>query len=363
MSTEFATTQNKAFLWDFLYKNGMFKNLSSTHEQQVKSLFEREIHATTNSAANLNTTELNKKFISKIVQSIEVIKEGALVQQTGLPINKTPELKTSMKYTHQEAAAERQKLFQNNLQETQNNFKQHMQVEKPKTIDFSDKDTQDTADPNLDSKLAEIVERRKRDMNMVLSTYDTTPPQNVSDNISIGKETKLDSGNIVEVEPKKMKKSVSFDENNIAAALGKNIDELFKPESVNDNLFEIAVENENSHEVESLASDSLAPDSLVSDSLVPDSLVPDSLVPDSLVPDSLVPDSLVPKDNTEYKTLPEEKDTVHTFLSRLKTRHITDNVDITEVSQNKDTVTLETLLHEIAGLRSTLDIILEIIKK
>lgn len=333
MTTEFATNQNKAFLWDFLYKNGMFKNLSSTHEQQVKFLFEREIQSTKKSDTNINTTELNKKFISKIVQSIEVLKESALVQQAAQPLNKMPELKTSMKYTHQEVAAERQKLFQNNLQETQNNFNQHMKVEKPKTIDFSDKDTQDTADPNLDSKLAEIVERRKRDMNMVLSTYDTTPPQSVSDNISIGKETKLDSDNIVEVEPKKMKKSVSFDENNIAAALGKNIDELFKQESINDNLFEIAAENENSHEAESIASDSLASD------------------------------SLVPKDNTEYNTLQEDTDTVHTFLSRLKTKHITENVNITEESQKKDSVTLETVLHEIAGLRATLDIILEIIKK
>lgn len=353
MTTEFATNQNKAFLWDFLYKNGMFKNLSSTHEQQVKSLFEREIHATTTHGANLNTTELNKKFISKIVHSIEALKEGALVQQAGTPLNKPPELKTAMQYTHQEAAAERQKLFQNNLQETQNNFKQHMQVEKPKTIDFSDKDTQDTADPNLDSKLAEIVERRKRDMNMVLSTYDTTPPQSVSENISIGKETKLDRDNIVEVEPKKMKKSVSFDENTIAAALGKNIEELFKPESVNNNLFEIAAENENSHNAESLAADSHKADSLASE----------SLAAESLASDSLAPESPPPKDTTEYNTLLEEKDTVHTFLSRLKKKHITDNVDITEESHKKDAVTLETVLHEIAGLRATLDNILEIIKK
>ena len=338
MNTEFETNQNKAFLWDFLYKNGVFKNLSSTHEQQVKSLFEREIHATTTHGENLNTTELNKKFISKIVKSIEVLKKGALVQQVGLPLNKPPELKTAMQYTHQEASAERQKLFQNNLQETQNNFKKHMQVEKPKNIDFSDKDTQDTADPNLDSKLAEIVERRKRDMNMVLLTYDTTPPQSVAENISIGKETKLDRDNIVEVEPKKMKKSVSFDENTIAASLCKNIEELFKSESVNDNLLEIAADNENSHKAESLASDSTAPDSLASES----------------------PPS---KDTTEYNTLPEEKNTVRTFLSRLKTKHITDNVDITDESHRKDAVTLETVLHEIAGLRATLNNILEIIKK
>lgn len=206
MSTEFATNQNKAFLWDFLYKNGMFKNLSSAHEQQVKLLFEREIQSTKNSAADINITELNKQFITKIVQCMELLKEGEYAKQSSTQLTQMPELKTSMKYTHQEAAAERQKLFQNNLRETQNNFNEHMKVEKPKTIDFSDKDTEDTADQNLDSKLAEIVERRKRDMNMALSAYDTTPSKNVSDNISIGKETKLDRENIVEVEPKKMKK-------------------------------------------------------------------------------------------------------------------------------------------------------------
>lgn len=337
MANEFASKKNKAFLWDFLYKNGMFKNLTTTHEQQVKSLFEKEIHSTNDSVMGLNVTERNKQFISKIVKSIESLKVGTLVQQTTPPLNKMPELKTSMKYTHQEAAAERQKLFQNNLQNTQNDFNEHMKVEKPKTIDFSDKEG-DEVDPNLDSKLAEIVERRKRDMNMVLSTYDTAPAQSASDNISIGKETKLDSDNIVEVEPKKMKKSVSFDENNIAAALGKNIEELLKPESVNNNLFEIGLENDNSHESDSLASNSHAPD-------------------------SPAPDSPAPEDDSAYEKAPQENNTVEAFLSRLKTKHITDYVENSEESQNKDMVTLQTVLHEIAGLRSTLDNILEIIKK
>tara|TARA_Y100001958_G_scaffold159738_1_gene162905 strand:- start:15 stop:1022 length:1008 start_codon:yes stop_codon:yes gene_type:complete len=335
MTTEFATNQNKAFLWDFLYKNGMFKNLSSAHEQQVKLLFEKEIHATTNSAENLNTTELNKRFISKIVQSIEVLKESALVQQITPPLNKTPELKTAMKYTHQEAAAERQKLFQNNLQETQNNFRQHMNVEKPKPIDFSDKDTQDTADPNLDSKLAEIVERRKRDMNMVLSTYDTTPAQRTSDNISIGKETKLDSDNIVEVEPKKMKKNVSFDENNIATALGKNINELFNAKE--------AMNKQNDNDI-----------------YIPDT---DTPATDSSVTNTHTPGSLETKDNIEYTKLIEEKNTVESFLSRLKTKNIKDDVEKSEASLNKETVTLQTVLREISELRNKLDHILDIIKK
>jgi len=131
-----------------------------------------------------------------------------------------------MKYTHQEAAAERQKLFQNNLQETEHNFNEHMKITKPKNIDFSDKDNMDKTDPELDSKLVEIVERRKRDMNMALSSYDVQ--SNTSPNIQIGKETSIAEEQIISVGDKKMKKNVSFDLNNITAFMEKNMGQLLE---------------------------------------------------------------------------------------------------------------------------------------
>ena len=308
MASKFITKENKAFLWDFLYKNGIFKNLTNAHEPRIKTIFENGIQSTGNAASGENITELNKAFITKIVQEIEILKTES---NTDPP---KPIIKTSMNYTHQEASAERQKLFQNNLQETQNNFNEHMKVEKPKTIDFSDKDAGDT-DSNLDSKLAEIVERRKRDMNMVLSTYDTAPAKSVSDNISIGKETKLDSGNIVEVEPKKMKKSVSFDDN-IASALGKNMEELFKSGASYTSVFD-GEEN-----------------------------------------------STYEKDVQEVS--PEEKTpfTVEDFLSRLKMKPISDVDEQVVISPDclDDKETIQTILREIVGIRETMNHILDIIK-
>lgn len=220
MYMDFATNKNKAFLWDFLYKNGMFKNLMTDHETRVKDIFEQEIQKIEKVSSGENAISLNKTFIANMVININRLQSESQSQ------NNQPSIQPTMKYTHQEAAAERQKLFQNNLQETEHNFNEHMKIAKPKNIDFSDKDNMDKTDPELDSKLVEIVERRKRDMNMALSSYDVQP--NPSPNIQIGKETSIAEEQIISVGDKKMKKNVSFDLNNITAFMEKNMGQLLE---------------------------------------------------------------------------------------------------------------------------------------
>ena len=324
MASEFTTNKNKGFLWDFLYKNGMFKNLTNIHEHRVKTIFEKEILSIKNSATTENITELNKAFITKIIAEIGSLKVHTNSPQRPIIENNNKQdhdLKTPMNYTRQEAALERQKLFQENLQETQNNFHKHMKVVKPKAIDFSD-DVVDDGDTNLDSKLAEIVERRKRDMHMVVSSYDT-PPEKPSDNISIGKETTLDKVQIVDIEPKKIKKSVSFDENSITSAIGKNIEDLFN------------------HQVDKKANTEL----------------------DTLIE----PKEEAYNNKNNHQILDENIElTVDKFLSRLKTKSIAYNEESVtastpESSDDKDK--FQTILHEIADIHDTLRIILETIKK
>lgn len=238
MYMDFATNKNKAFLWDFLYKNGMFKNLMTAHETRVKEIFEQEIQKINKVSSGENAIALNKTFIANMVMNINRL------QSESQPQNNNPSIQPTMKYTHQEAAAERQKLFQNNLQVTEHNFNEHMKITKPKNIDFSDKDNMDKTDPELDSKLVEIVERRKRDMNMALSSYDVQ--SNPSTNIQIGKETSIAEEQIISVDDKKMKKSVSFELNNITASLEKNMEQLLeKPaDAINAPIYENTTNNE-----------------------------------------------------------------------------------------------------------------------
>ena len=197
-----------------------------------------------------------------------------------------------------------------------------MKVTKPKAIDFADK-VGDEVDPHLDSKLAEIVEKRKRDMNMVVSSYDT-PPESPADNISIGKETDLDKVQIVDIAPKKIKKSVSFDDNNIAVALGKNMAELCNRQV--DNIAVREVETPNVIEEEPYANKNNA---------------------------------RIQDENIEL--------TVDNFLSRLKTKPMTDNeasaatAATPERLEDKDQ--FQTILHEIADIHDTLRTILAMMKK
>ena len=132
MYMDFATNKNKAFLWDFLYKNGMFKNLMTDHETRVKDIFEQEIQKIEKVSSGENAISLNKTFIANMVMNINRLQSESQPQnhqpQNHQPQNIHPSIQPTMKYTHQEAAAERQKLFQNNLQETEHNFNELMKV-------------------------------------------------------------------------------------------------------------------------------------------------------------------------------------------------------------------------------------------
>ena len=102
MASEFATNKNKGFLWDFLYKNGMFKNLTNIHEHRVKTIFEQEILSTKNSASTENITELNKTFITKIIKEISALQNPPNSSQRPVIENqnhRVRDLKTSMNYT------------------------------------------------------------------------------------------------------------------------------------------------------------------------------------------------------------------------------------------------------------------------
>ena len=331
---DFATNKNKAFLWDFLYKNGMFKHLMTDHETRVKDIFEQEIQKIEKVSSGENAIALNKTFIANMVMNINRLQSESQPQnhqpqnhqpQNHQPQNIHPSIQPTMKYTHQEAAAERQKLFQNNLQETEHNFNELMKVAKPKNIDFSDKDNMDKTDPELDSKLVEIVERRKRDMNMALSSYDVQSKP--STNIQIGKETSIAEEQIIDVGDKKMKKSVSFELNNITASLEKNMEQLLeKPaDAINAPIYE----NTTNNEIDAFLS-------RLKTKPISEAHVAEAHVAEAHAVEARVAEAHVANKNEKHIILQEN---------------------------TKDADTMQTILREIAEMRETVDNILRILKQ
>ena len=216
MESEFLNNNNKGFLWDFLYKNGLFTKLSNNHLQEIKHLFETEMLKIKGANENKDVMSLNKLFLANIVQKITKYKNSEIDVTPHDSINRTTNPSTN--YTYQAASAERQKLFQLKLNETQQEFNKHMKVDSPPDINFQDNSEENNED--LDKKLKEIVERRTKDLNMVVSNYDAPPN---TKKLNIGNSAPLNDIETID----KPNKKVSFEEDNVNNAIKNNLENLF----------------------------------------------------------------------------------------------------------------------------------------
>lgn len=134
---QFNTDKNKGMLWNLMQNNGKFNQLPP--KMDIKPIFEKHIQEI-EVKGNINTSlvELNKQFISSFLGDINRFNNPESIRK-----NQT-------------------EMFNNNLQERENSFKQSMAQPLPPSVDFSDKE--DTPISDIDSLLAKQMEKRKLDV-------------------------------------------------------------------------------------------------------------------------------------------------------------------------------------------------------
>lgn len=146
---ELIKNENKEFLWNVLYKNNVFNTIPDSKTREIKGLFEETITNTIdyikqNNLQNNNLLELNKIIVKNLNSNIIDYKNNML-----LPVD-SKDIYKKTKFDGLQQEFERQK-------ETMTNA---LNIEKPKTIDFSDKNDEPIDNNIMLLKIQEMEKER-----------------------------------------------------------------------------------------------------------------------------------------------------------------------------------------------------------
>ena len=149
------TNENKEMLWELLRDNQAFKGLTNTQYNNVITIFNTTLNQTT--TANKPLMELNKEFISSMLQQLNSIKSNTLQDNVKNNIVDPKVL------THEEIQKQKRSEFENNLEKRQNEFTKYMKIHVPDTIDFGDNIKEEPIS-NVDSLIHEKMKERSYDI-------------------------------------------------------------------------------------------------------------------------------------------------------------------------------------------------------
>lgn len=70
----FDSLDNKRLLWQLLYENNVFNNISDNRLNNIQNIFEQQINYINSNNSSLNLIEKNKKLIKLMIEQIEIFK-------------------------------------------------------------------------------------------------------------------------------------------------------------------------------------------------------------------------------------------------------------------------------------------------
>lgn len=152
MGDNFTSNDNKAMLWQFLFEEGAFNDISDTYISHIKKNFDDAILEINNNNKhknniNLNLTQKNKKLISEMVAILGMYKkkpENIMKPLEELKID----LDTDLKNKNEE-------------------FLQLIKRPNPKEIDFSDKNDEPMDSNSVNTMLNKMMETRQKELNQI----------------------------------------------------------------------------------------------------------------------------------------------------------------------------------------------------
>ncbi len=154
MSLEFDSIDNKGLLWNLMYENGMFTNISPEQVENVKQAFENIILNIEKNNNHLTLSEKNKKALISMNES----RESFVKVNISNPI------------TAEEIANERKNIFNKKFEEKQKEFS--FDSTQPNEINFSDK-FDGPIGSEMDDMVANAIAKREQELNIALQSQDT----------------------------------------------------------------------------------------------------------------------------------------------------------------------------------------------
>jgi len=234
LQERFTNKNNMNLLWTFLLDEIQLNNSSKKTINDVKYVFESNIQPfITRANPNLNIMELNKQFLSQIVLAVNKLfpnfKHGKPEQQYNQEQIKKITIypdEVSEPYKIEDIQASRQNEFDKNVEQKRIDMEKYMIPQKPKEVDFSDRNT-DNKITSMDSLIAEKMAQRNLEIEQLQQlNYETTNTENwltpketsvKNEKIIFEKNNKNDNKN----NENNRLKHISFDSNNMTLSINE----------------------------------------------------------------------------------------------------------------------------------------------
>jgi hypothetical protein len=233
--SQFSTKQNIKILWDVLLDELNIKYDNTQLLVKIKTVFDSNFKLfTTRINPKIGLMELNKQYLSQIVYAVNQLFPNLNQEQQIKRINIMNDvLELEEPYKIEEIHASRQNTFEKLLEKQKNEFDMFMNVQKPKEVDFSDKNSEEKIYA-MDTLLAEKLTQRNMELeNLQENNYNTVSNINPESWLK-SKETSVKTEKIMHTTESnyvnKNLKKVSWNDtdNNITLHIADSIPNIFQ---------------------------------------------------------------------------------------------------------------------------------------
>lgn len=158
--SQFTNKQNLKLLWEVLLDELNISNSNKNQINNIKTVFDSNISPFSSRInPKLSIIELNKQFLSQLVLAVNRLFPNLKQDQNIKRITIFPDEDISEPYKIEDIQASRQNDFEKELEKKRLEMENYMTPQKPKELDFSDKNS-DSKIKAMDSLVAEkMVER------------------------------------------------------------------------------------------------------------------------------------------------------------------------------------------------------------
>ena len=150
--SDFSSNENKGMLWQLLYEQGAFNNISNTYISNIKSDFDKIVNVI-NTKRELDLTNKNKLLLTEIVKYLEQYKENS--RHVTRPLEEV------------------QIKMDKDLKEKEKEFIELIKRPSPAEIDFTEKIDEPLKESSINSMLNKMIAEREIEINNII----TPPPE------------------------------------------------------------------------------------------------------------------------------------------------------------------------------------------
>lgn len=149
--SDFSSNENKGMMWQLLYEQGAFNNISNTYINNIKGDFDKIVNVIS-TKRELDLTSKNKLLLTEIVKYLEQYKENS--RHVSRPLEEV------------------QIKMDKDLKEKEKEFIELIKRPSPAEIDFTEKIDEPLKESNINSMLNKMIAEREIEINNIIP-----PPQ------------------------------------------------------------------------------------------------------------------------------------------------------------------------------------------